>query len=59
MTPLNVAATYTFESTIISHDEEDVFGLTLVKLAIPPPMNKTLPSGCVGARNMRSRTVFA
>ena len=33
--------------------------LTLVKLAIPPPMNRTLPSACMGARSMRSRTVRA
>ena len=33
--------------------------LTLVKLAIPPPMKRTLPSGWIGARSMRSRTVRA
>jgi hypothetical protein len=33
--------------------------LTLVKLAIPPPMKRTLPSACMGARSMRSRTVRA
>lgn len=33
--------------------------LTFVKLAIPPPMKRTLPSGCCGARSMRSRTVRA
>ena len=33
--------------------------LTLVKLAIPPPMKRTLPSGWTGARSMRSRTVRA
>lgn len=33
--------------------------LTLVKLAIPPPINRTLPSGCCGARSIRSKTVRA
>jgi len=34
-------------------------GRTFVKLAIPPPMNRTLPSGFMGARIMRSKTVRA
>lgn len=33
--------------------------LTFVKLAIPPPIKRTLPSGCIGARSMRSKTVRA
>ena len=33
--------------------------LTFVKFAIPPPMKSTLPSGCIGARSMRSSTVRA
>ena len=44
---------------IRSSGETGQGALTLVKLAIPPPMKRTLPSGRRGARSMRSRTVRA
>ena len=59
MTPLKVEATC---GNLVSELLSSRFSremLTLVKLAIPPPMNRTLPSACMGARSMRSRTVRA
>jgi hypothetical protein len=60
MTPLKVEATCL---VLLASDyfETQFSGnkLTLVKLAIPPPMKRTLPSLCMGARSMRSRTVRA
>ena len=46
-------------SSVLELNEAQVIQHTFVKLAIPPPMNSTFPSGCIGARSIRSRTVRA